>query len=91
MVTSQCCLTFISFLINFSFFFFYFLCFRYIEIFRSSLAELKRSTGNGNGRMAPYDLKDRGSNRGGGGGGGNDYSSNNRNNRKFFKFSFKII
>ena len=86
--------TFISFLINFSFSFFIFLCFRYIEIFRSSLAELKRSTGNGNGRMAPYDLKDRGSNRGGGGGsgGGNDYSSNNRNNRKFFNFfSFKII
>ncbi|KAM7363603.1 heterogeneous nuclear ribonucleoprotein glorund [Cochliomyia hominivorax] len=49
---------------------------RYIEIFRSSLAELKRST-SGNGRMAPYDLKDRGSNRGG----GNDFSNNNRNNR----------
>ncbi|XP_075145630.1 heterogeneous nuclear ribonucleoprotein glorund isoform X2 [Haematobia irritans] len=47
---------------------------RYIEIFRSSIAELKRTV-SGNGRMAPYDLKDRGSNRGG----NNDFGGNNRN------------
>ncbi|XP_073811868.1 heterogeneous nuclear ribonucleoprotein H-like [Musca autumnalis] len=47
---------------------------RYIEIFRSSIAALKRSV-SGNGRMAPYDLKDRGSNRGG----NNDFGRNKRN------------
>lgn len=58
--------------------------FRYIEIFRSSLAELKRSV-SGNGRMAPYDLKDRGSNRGGG---NNDFGGNNRN-RKYIHIIHK--
>ncbi|XP_037942785.1 heterogeneous nuclear ribonucleoprotein H2-like, partial [Teleopsis dalmanni] len=43
---------------------------RYIEIFRSSLAELKRAA-SGNGRPSPYDIRDRGGNR------GNDYGRNN--------------
>lgn len=47
---------------------------RYIEIFRSSVAEMRRSS---SGRPGPYDKKDRGGSRGG----GNDFGGrqNNRN------------
>ena len=51
---------------------------RYIEIFRSTAAEMKRST-NGNGRPGPYDLKDRGGNRPGG-----DYNGRNMRGGKLW-------
>lgn len=82
---------------------------RYIEIFRSSIAELKRTVstnmssgpigmGGYNNRFTPYDVRDRGGNRGVGGGMGgmmgggprNDYDNNrgmgggNRNLSKLF-------
>lgn len=56
-----------------------FLSYRYIEIFRSSVAEMKRQQ-MGGGRPGPYDKKDRGGSRGnmGGGGGGGGGSRNGR-------------
>lgn len=56
------------------------------------MGELKRSN-TGNGRMAPYDLKDRGSNRGGNN--SNDYGGNSRGRKYtifefFYKFRLKL-
>lgn len=66
---------------------YFFIC-RYIEIFRSSLAELRRAS-TGNGRPGPYDLKDRGSNRGGGGfGGGRNMRGGGGNYNIIFKKLF---
>lgn len=50
---------------------------RYIEIFRSSVAEMKRQQ-MGGGRPGPYDKKDRGASRGNMGGGGGGGSRNGR-------------
>lgn len=63
-----------------------FALFRYIEIFRSSAAELRRSmfqNSSGNDRPSPYDRNNRGD-RGSrmNNYGGNDFGNNGRNNMR---------
>ncbi|KAL5286621.1 HNRNPH1 family protein [Megaselia abdita] len=66
---------------------------RYIEIFRSSVAEMKRQQ-QGGGRPGPYDKKDRGGSRGNMGGGGgsrngrDDWSNNYGGGNNFSKGNF---